>query len=233
MGAPAEFVAARVPAEEEPRGRRGVEPTARADAVLLPVLEDVDHRGADLRGAREITPVVAVAPDGPLAAEGLVDGTRDADREPLEAGAERPRAARLDHEVDMIALHGEGENAEVLALRAGEGLLDPREDGLRAEERRLAPRAEGDMHGHVRVVARPGDVGHVRPPLPRRALSAGPRAHAAASRPLGALGASRSAAAQLACRACRAALATAGPSSDRRLRQVERQLTVGDQDGHV
>src|SRR5690606_21575026 len=67
--------------------------------------------------------VVAVAKEAPAAAELAIHAAREPNAEPLEAARERQPVARLGDEVDVVALHAEGDDAKVPALRTDVALL--------------------------------------------------------------------------------------------------------------
>src|SRR5262249_17031324 len=97
-------------------GRRaGIEPREPLDlrgTVVARVEQDVREGVTDLARRGERARVIAVS-EGPTAADELaVDATRDADRETLNAARERPRVARFDDEVHVIALHRELRESE-------------------------------------------------------------------------------------------------------------------------
>jgi hypothetical protein len=153
--------------------------------VLSVIHEHVGERALDLarRGERDAVP--AIAPDGALALERLVDGAREADDEPAHAAAERGGVARLDQHVHVIGLHGEVDDAECTPRAAAVG--GPAERFADACEHPLPtkaadPRAERDMHRVLAAMRRPRAMRRAR----TRSLG---RAAGAAARPaVGAVG---------------------------------------------
>jgi len=102
--------------------------------------------------------VITVTPHAAPAAENPVDGLRKADGEPLEGARERAVLCNLDEEMDVIALHGELQDAEAAARSRGETASNGREDTVPAQRGQSALRAEGDMGRVTGVVRRPAPV---------------------------------------------------------------------------
>jgi hypothetical protein len=90
-------------------------------AVLSRVVEDVAEGVPDLSGGGEVARVVAVGPDAAGAAGGAVDAPGGADGEAAQARGESRLVVRLDDEVNVVALDGEVDDAEVGAGCGSDG----------------------------------------------------------------------------------------------------------------
>ena len=73
--------------------------------MLVAVLEDVDQGVAHFGGGAEDSAVVAVSEDGAPARPQSVEGTGDSDGQPLHGSGQGFAAARLDDQVQVIALN--------------------------------------------------------------------------------------------------------------------------------
>src|SRR5690606_31191799 len=94
------------------RRRERVERGSVRGMVLPKVVEDVDDRVPDSARRGERAPMPAVRPEGAAPKSESVHVARDANREPAHSGAESALVERLDHEVHVIGLHREVDDAK-------------------------------------------------------------------------------------------------------------------------
>ena len=114
--------------------------------MFFVICEAIDERVANLARAREIATVVAISPDAPTpAAERSIEEAIRADGEALHPTRESGIVLRLDDEMQMIVLHRELHDAEVVSPSPANGALERCEERLRAEARETARRAHRDM----------------------------------------------------------------------------------------
>jgi hypothetical protein len=100
----------------EPRARAaGVDHGGRAK-VLPKVLQHVDDRRTHLARRPQGTAVVPVAPDAPTALRGTVDRSGAPPGQTLESSRERLAPVRLDHEMNVISLNREVDEAKVRSI---------------------------------------------------------------------------------------------------------------------
>ncbi|MEZ4368736.1 MAG: hypothetical protein R2939_21035 [Kofleriaceae bacterium] len=107
--------------------------------------------------------MVAVDEGAAAAAPSAVEPVRQRDQQPAHAVAERAGGVGLDEEVQVVALDGGVDHAEVGACElGGEGGLDVGEAVVRPQPGELAHHAHGDVHGLARRHLRARGVPELR-----------------------------------------------------------------------
>lgn len=107
--------------------------------------------------------MVPVAPHGAATAEHAVDRLGDADGESLDPAPERRRGVRLDHQMHVIVLDRERDDAERASRRTCEGCTHDREDGGRAQRRGKRRRTQRHVDRRMAIVPRPNAMRDVGP----------------------------------------------------------------------
>ena len=164
-------------------GRREWIDATKADvesfAVPPRVLQDVAEDVAHVPGRPHRLRVIAVAEDAPVPLDSPVQSARCADGEPLDPARKGLGRVRLAHEVNVVALDREVDDAKpVLLARAEERssqTVDDLESAQPPDSRRQSKR---DVNRRDRAQSRPGPVRNARPWLlgaPRAGALAAPR----------------------------------------------------------
>jgi hypothetical protein len=96
--------------------------------MFLGIHEDIDERTPHRARTGEGPRVVAITPDAPAAAEGVVDGAGEADREAADAGGEAVGVAGFGEAMDVIGLNRILHDPKMVARRFGERAADHGED---------------------------------------------------------------------------------------------------------
>jgi len=105
--------------------------------------------------------MVAIRKHLPAALERAIHGSCDADGESLDPTGERNRVARLDDEVQVVALNCEVHEPEPVPLPASaDRLEDDAEAGPAPQARRLVLHAHSDVHRMAGRERRPANVRH-------------------------------------------------------------------------
>jgi len=112
--------------------------------------------------------VMAVAKEAPMATHDRVHRDRDAREEGAHLVREVPRARGLDHQVQVVLLHGVMQDAHALALAARDLLPDRRTDALRSKARPAHDAPNGHVHWMIRIVDRACGMRHESDALRRR-----------------------------------------------------------------
>jgi hypothetical protein len=122
-----------MPPSSEPRRRGAGIDLAPGHVVLPPIEQYVDQTVPYLAPRAQRTGVIAVGPDFACAADCAVDRLREADAEPLQAPSERPRSVGLDGEMNVVRLHREVDDSELIARRRCETAAHYRKDAMCSE----------------------------------------------------------------------------------------------------
>lgn len=128
--------------------------------MLSKVHEHIDERIAHLARAREVATVITIAPEVPASSRFAVDGSCDAGGEPLHTSRELTPIARLDDEMNVIALHAEVNDAHAVFGRANETSADGAKNPLVAQVGGAGLCPHRDVHGIRCGVAGPREVCH-------------------------------------------------------------------------
>ena len=148
----------------EPRARAaGVDHRGRAQ-VLPKVLQHVDDRRTHLARRPQRTPVVPVAPDAPVALRGAVDRSGAAPGQALDSARERFAPVRFDHEMNVIGLNREVDDAKVRSIGQRQGSSERGKRRLRSKRRQPPVATKCDEDRMVVVIMRSSDVPDARPP---------------------------------------------------------------------
>jgi hypothetical protein len=122
----------------------------------------------------------SISPHPSATFEQAVHGLRDPDRHSLHAARESPGIFRFDEQVQVICLDAVMQNAESVAARSVERVLDGREGSSEPERGNAGSRPQRDMGRTVALVRSPTrmrnhsplrcalSAGAFPPPTPRR-----------------------------------------------------------------
>jgi len=145
--------------------------------MLPPVLQNVDECMTDVARGRQVTTMVSIVPYLPAAAEHAIDRLGDANRQPLDATAQRGHSVALEDQMDVIALHTELNESKLVGGCSRECRTDRREEAVLSERRKMRARPERNMDRTAAIVRGAATVRQAS--APRRWLS--PSAIAAAA----------------------------------------------------
>jgi hypothetical protein len=140
------------PAEPRPQAAR-VDPGRRAQ-VLPEVQKDVDEPAPRLRGRAEWMPVIAAAPHASAPPRRAVDRLRAARRQSLQPADERQRMVAFDEKMDVIALHGEVDDAKGRLVVGRERAAQDWKDARRPQRGKRVAGPQRDVHGPARLMSR-------------------------------------------------------------------------------
>jgi hypothetical protein len=117
------------PAVEKGAGRERVNAEALARSGVFPkISEDVDEGVSNGTRRCKLATVPAIRPETAFSSHEVVHVAGDANDETAEAGRQSSLVARFDHEVHVIPLHGEMQDAEAFGISA-RGALDRKTNG--------------------------------------------------------------------------------------------------------
>ena len=140
--------------------KRDIEALAVAPRVLQHVAEDVAHLPRRPHRHR----MVAVAEHAPCPADAPVQSARCADREPLDSARQPLGGVGLAHQVDVVALDREVDDAKAVLLAAAEERLRSDCDHLEPPQHpHRRDQAQGDVHRRVAPQGGPSPVRHAEP----------------------------------------------------------------------
>jgi len=118
--------------------------------------------------------MVAVRPDPTVSRSDTIDGAGATAGEALKSSGESAAVVRFDHEMEVISLNGEMDDAEVGSMRASERVAEDGEDPFRSQGWQPAIGTESDQDGMAAIVLLPRDVPDAREPSVWFATRSGP-----------------------------------------------------------